>query len=164
VRTRRSTKLLALLAVFIGRPTEGVADVGPFGLGLILGEPSGLSAKLFLDARHALDFALDYSLVDAGLYAHADYLLHFTGGRIRDGGVHRLVPYAGVGGMVGLHDRDKGRGHDRDGALGARIPLGIAWMPTSFPIDVFLEVVPGIFLLPETDPGLDASLGLRYFF
>jgi hypothetical protein len=153
-----------VIAVFFGRPADAVADGGPFGLGIILGEPSGLSAKLFLDARHALDFALDYSLVDSALYIHADYLLHFSGWRVRDGGVHRLVPYVGLGGKVGLRDHDDGRGHDRDGALGARIPLGIAWMPASVPIDVFLELVPGLFLIPETDPDLDASLGLRYFF
>lgn len=162
MRTKHFIGRTALLVALAGTPTSARADGGPFGLGIILGEPSGLSAKLFLDARHALDFALDYSLVDSALYIHADYLLHFSGWRVRDGGVHRLVPYVGLGGKVGVRDH---RGDDdRSGALGARIPLGIAWMPASVPIDVFLEIVPGLFLIPETDPDLDASLGLRYFF
>lgn len=157
-------RLLALVTAWFGLPDTARADGGPFGLGIILGEPSGLSAKLFLDARHALDFALDYSLVDSALYVHADYLLHFSGWRVRDGGVHRLIPYVGLGGKIGVRDHDGDHGHDRDGALGVRIPVGIAWMPASVPIDVFLEIVPGLFLIPETDPDLDASLGLRYFF
>jgi hypothetical protein len=149
--------------VFLGCISQPRAEGGPFGAGIIVGEPTGLSLKYFLDRRHAFDVAIDYSLYDSALYVHADYLLHFSGWLVRGDSTHAFIPYVGIGGKIGVrgHGRDR---DDRSGALGARVPLGIAWIPGRLPIDVFLEVAPGLFLLPETNPDLDASLGLRYFF
>lgn len=167
MRTKLSTPAASALtaALLALSPAPAAADGGPFGAGIILGEPSGLSLKLFLDARHALDAALDFSFVDDTLYVHADYLLHFSGWAVRGGTQHHFIPYVGVGGKIGVHDRG-GKHHDDDasGAIGVRVPLGIAWIPGKAPIDIFLEIVPGLFILPETDPDLDAGLGIRYFF
>lgn len=155
---------LAAGALVLGVPGgDANAEGGPFGAGIILGEPTGLSLKYFLDRRHAFDVAVDYSLYDSALYVHADYLLHFSGWSVRGDSSHQFIPYVGIGGKIGVNGH--GRGHDdRSGALGARVPLGISWIPGALPIDVFLEIAPGLFLLPETNPDLDASLGLRYFF
>ena len=147
-------------------PVAAQAQGGPFGAGIILGEPSGLSVKYFLDGRHAVDGALDYSLFDGALYLHADYLFHFNAYRMRGVSTSQVfLPYVGIGGKIGVHDRD-GRGHDDDasGALGVRIPIGVAWIPAGLPIDIFIEIVPGLFVLAATDPDLDAGVGLRYFF
>lgn len=165
--SRNEWALTAALALAAGLGSAGTAraEGGPFGLGIILGEPSGLSLKLFIDRRHAFDAAIDYSLVDDVLYLHADYLLHFSGWAVRGGTPHQFVPYVGIGGKIAVRDRDRhGHDDDRSGALGVRVPLGIAWLPGRLPIDIFLEIVPGLFILPETDPDLDAGLGLRYFF
>lgn len=153
---------LAAAALVLVAGGAARAEGGPFGAGIILGDPSGLSLKLFLDGRHALDAAVDYSFLDNALYVHADYLLHFDAWVARGASRHLFIPYVGIGGKVGVHEGDK-HGHG-EGGLGVRVPLGVAWMPQAVPIDVFLEVVPGLFLLPATDPDLDASLGLRYFF
>ncbi len=149
---RRVTLIALALA-----PTAAAAQGGPFGLGLILGEPSGLSAKLFLDRRSALDFALDFSFLDDAFYVHADYVLHFSS----LGRGTTVLPYVGIGGKVAVKDNDHDKDHDR---FGVRVPLGIAFMPRSVPIDVFGEIVPGLTLLPETDPDVDAGIGIRYFF
>lgn len=161
-RRRAATILAAGLSV-AGAAGEARAEGGPFGAGIILGEPTGLSLKFFLDRRHAFDVAIDYSLYDSALYVHADYLLHFSGWVVRGGSSHAFIPYVGIGGKIGVNGHDR-KHDDRSGALGARVPLGIAWIPAGLPIDVFLEIAPGLFLLPETNPDLDAGLGLRYFF
>ena len=122
-----------ILAAALLSPALARADGGPFGLGIILGDPSGLSAKLFLDGRHAVDFALDFSFRDDAMYIHADYLLHIKQFTSRKAGNHLFLPYVGVGGKLGIrdnHDDDHhGHDHDNSGSLGVRVPLGIAWVP-----------------------------------
>ena len=48
--------------------------------------------------------------------------------------------------------------------LGVRFPVGIAYLFDGAPVDIFLEVVPTLNLIPETDVDLDAALGARYWF
>jgi hypothetical protein len=148
---------LALLALLAAPPA---ANNRPFGLGVILGEPSGISAKYFLDQRHALDLALDFSAVDDAFYVHGDYVLHLPGVLPSlPGGL--WLAYVGVGGKLKLRERDR---KSDEASLSVRIPLGITWMPRGAPIDVFVELVPGVRVLPSTDPDLDAGLGVRWFF
>lgn len=149
--------VLALLAALASPPTN---VHGPFGVGLILGEPSGVSGKLFLDERHALDLALDFSLRNDAFYVHGDYVLHLPGllAGLSEG---IWLAYVGVGGKLKVRDRKK---DDDDLGVTVRVPLGVAWMPKTVPIDVFLEIVPGMRVLPETDPDFGAGLGVRWFF
>jgi len=152
--------LMSLLAL---TPATALASGGgPFGLGIIIGDPSGLSGKLKLDGTHAIDGALAFSAVDDVLYVHADYLFHAAPLRAQGLSGHRFTPYVGIGGFIGVIDEGK-KDRDTDSAVGARVPLGIAWEPP-IPIDVFLEVVPLMRIVPETDAGLDVGLGVRYFF
>ncbi len=152
-----TVSVLAALAALATPPTK---VHGPFGIGLILGEPSGISGKLFLDKRHALDLALDFSLKNDAFYVHGDYVLHLPGLLASlPGGI--WLAYVGVGGKVKLRERKKSA--DELG-LTVRVPLGVAWMPKTVPIDIFLEVVPGVRVLPETDPDFGAGLGIRWFF
>ena len=48
--------------------------------------------------------------------------------------------------------------------LGARVPVGIAYVTRRSILDVFLEVVPLLDLVPNTDFGLNAAIGIRYRF
>jgi len=157
---RLRSLFVAMAAVFPS--TAGAQRGGPFGLGIILGDPSGLSGKLKLDGTHAIDGALAFSAIDEVLYVHADYLFHGSPLRAQGLSGHRFVPYVGIGGFIGVFDERK-KDRDTDGAIGARVPLGIAWQPP-IAVDVFLEVVPLMRIVPETDAGLDVGLGVRYFF
>ena len=153
---------LLLIAALLAAPVT--ADAGPggrnFGVGLMLGEPSGLSAKLFVDRRHAFDAALSFSFVDDRFHAHGDYLLHFPG-KIQglEGG--QWIPYVGIGGKLRFREDDKDSGHD---GLSARIPLGVVLHPQGMPVDFFVEIVPGMRVLPETDPELGGAIGARFYF
>ncbi len=154
----RSLLFLSILSLFAGGAAHAERP-GDIGLGIILGEPSGLSFKAHLDDRHAFDLALDFSFLDEALHVHGDYLVHFPEWmRGVRGGYWR--PYVGLGAKVRIVDH-KGRSGD---GLSVRIPFGLSWSPKGPPIDVFLEIVPGLKLLPETDPDFDAGLGVRWWF
>ena len=52
----------------------------------------------------------------------------------------------------------------RDVFLGARVPIGLAYIFAEDKLDVFLETVPVMNLFPSTDFDLNAAIGIRYFF
>ena len=123
---------------------------GVFELGLILGEPTGISAKLWLDRDTALDGALSWSLRD---HIHADFLWHDYGLIHSSSG---LVPvYYGIGGRVILGDNTH---------LGARVPVGISWLLGGAPIDLFIELAGIVDIIPDTDFDLNGGIGIRYVF
>src|SRR4051794_31517056 len=55
-----------------GRPT----DKGTLGVGIILGEPTGICAKLYLKDDEAIQVAAGSAFVDGGLQIDADYVFH----------------------------------------------------------------------------------------
>ena len=143
-----------------------IAQERHFGLGVILGEPTGISAKLWVSPVNALDFGLGWSVggdrinyngrYDGGsrVHFHMDYLWHWFDA------IHsseRFPLYTGIGGRI-----NTGAGYDASAAV--RGVFGIAWLPNQVPIDVFLELVPSLQVVPSTGFGIDAGLGARYFF
>lgn len=129
---------------------------GNFGLGVILGEPTGISGKLWISGKSAVDGAAAWSLGNnEALHLHADYLLHnFTLIEVDKG---RLPFYYGIGGRIRFADNG-------DDYIGVRVPLGLAYLFEGAPLDIFLEVVPILDLAPDTDFDLNAAIGIRYFF
>ena len=125
-----------------------------FGLGIILGEPTGVSAKLWTSGDNAFDFAAAWSFKGNGhLLLQADYVWH----------IFRLIPvssgklpfYVGVGGRVVL---------DNDPLIGVRVPLGLDYMFSNAPVDIFVELVPILDLAPSTDFDFGGGIGARYWF
>lgn len=172
----RTTALLLLLGSF---PTLATAKdavtqapgAKNFGLGIVLGEPTGISAKLWTTPVNAFDFGLAFSFNDYAL-VFADYLFHFPGSLGRTSPfVTQLTPYVGIGAVLAFaNDRDfekdrKFFGRSRDTlGLGVRVPLGIEWMAPSAPLGVFIELVPGISLVPSTSGFIEGGIGVRYYF
>ena len=48
--------------------------------------------------------------------------------------------------------------------VGIRIPVGAAYVFESIPLDIFLEVVPIVELIPAVAPSLGGGIGIRYYF
>ena len=158
-----SAMVLAIM-IILSKPIEA-QDRG-FGLGVILGEPTGISAKLWTSKENAFDFGLGWSVggdritykgnYDGGsrVHFHMDYLWH-SFNAIRSS--ERFPLYYGIGGQF-----NSGAGYDA--SFGVRGVFGIAWFPHSTPIDVFIEIVPVFQVTPSAGLGFDAGLGARYFF
>jgi hypothetical protein len=143
-----------------------IAQDHGFGLGLILGEPTGLSAKLWTSKINAFDFGLGVGVggdrikyqgyYDNGsrVHFHMDYLWHSFNAITS---TERFPLYYGLGARF-----NSGGGYEE--SIGIRGVFGIAWFPHSTPIDIFLELVPVLQITSATGLGIDAGLGIRYFF
>ncbi len=158
---------LALLLSSTAPASAGPTAGGDIGIGIALGDPTGLSAKVWLDRSHALDFAASWSFEDDRLALYGDYLFHFWGA-LGPRAKHRafdLPVYAGIGAKLSLGGKGTGHFKDHDSAgLGMRVPLGVTMVFTEAPFDIFLEIAPGILLAPKTAFDLDAALGTRFYF
>ena len=139
-------------------------DVDSFSAGVIVGEPTGLSTKLWLTDISALDIALAWSFTDNGaFYSNADYLTHFFD--VFDIVPDRLPLYAGIGGSLRVRSQTAEQG-DPDSPLriAVRVPLGISFLPVELPLDLFVELAPHLKIFPETDFGMAGGIGVRYRF
>lgn len=147
-------KIILISATFILLTNFTYSQSRGFGLGIVLGEPTGLSAKLWTTSSNAFDFAAAWSFKgDGHLLLQADYVWHsFDLIRVSSG---RLPLYYGIGGRVILAD---------DPLLGIRIPLGLNYQFDSAPIDIFAEIVPILDLVPSTDFDLGGGIGVRFWF
>lgn len=172
---------LAVLVASTGaaRATE-VGTRRKFGLGLSLGEPTGVTGKYWLSERNALDFGLGFGSYygfrgrdcwtdaagrnhcDAFRYGDssvwADYLWQFNLTR----GQLTLDFHAGIGGRAWLWNAGAG-----DGGLGLSVrgPIGLDFMFAGAPfLEVFVEIIPSIYFFRYGGFGFDAALGVRFYF
>ncbi|QQS36322.1 MAG: hypothetical protein IPM56_19115 [Ignavibacteriales bacterium] len=151
---KRIALLIALLITSFIFETK--AQEKGFGLGIILGEPTGISGKAWTSSLNAVDFALGYSFSpkNSRIHLHVDYLFHSM--RPFDSSEKFLLYY-------GPGVRIKSRQND-DSILGIRGVIGLAWIPRNAPVDIFLEVVPILNIIPGTSFNMNAGLGARFYF
>lgn len=148
-----------------------------FGLGLELGQPTGLTGKYFLNDSNALDFGLGYIYHsywygDDGLHFYLDYLWHPA--TLVSAQPFELPFFIGVGGRYWDFDYCVNRDCTYGGsALGVRIPLGVALDFNNIPLDIALNLVPTIDFVrgdyydryrDRTHFGIDVSFAIRYWF
>ena len=127
-----------------------------FGLGVILGEPTGVSAKNWITNTTAIDAAIAWSFVDQGaLHIHADYLFN-NFELIKLDSKAKIPVYYGAGIRIKFGENDT--------QLALRIPVGIDYLFGDAPVDIFLEVVPMLEIIPETKFQFNAAIGARYYF
>jgi hypothetical protein len=163
---RRSWQAIITLSLFVFVQGSAAQERG-FGLGVILGEPTGFSAKLWTSPVNAFDFGLGYSIggdrigksngnYDGGsrVHFHADYLWHSFEAIRSD---VRLPIYYGVGGRF-----NSGAGYTNSHAI--RGVFGVAWLPSQAPFDLFVELVPSLQITSPAGFGMEAGVGARYYF
>jgi hypothetical protein len=147
---------LVLGIVLAARATPARAD---FGLGLFLGDPTGLDVKIGLGNRSGLDLVLGFDTYrdGRGSYGHLTYLVT----PLVAHGSSVLVPIRlGIGGAV------YGTRNDLDFAV--RAPFELALRLRSAPLEFYGEIALAFTLF---DPGdndlridLQGGLGFRVFF
>jgi hypothetical protein len=177
--------LLAGLVVASASSPAQATEVGgsrDFGLGVAVGTATSLVGKYYLDPGSALDFGVAFwryrrgcwtdrrgvvfcdgyrdSYRHGGFGLHADYLWQSTIGRRRA----KLDWHIGVGGRYWSLDDDY---YYRDArtALAARMPIGLdlTFARPSF-LEVYVEAVPSLVVVPEVDLNVEAFLGVRLYF
>jgi len=154
--------ILAIPAVLVSSNLALAQERG-VGLGVILGEPTGLSFKGWITKTSALDAGLAWSFgrYDA-LHVHWDYLFHaFNVFPVQEG---KLPMYFGIGGRFKFGDESDTHSHHDENRVGIRIPLGLDYLFEKVPVDIFLELVPILDLAPASEFNFNAGLGARFFF
>lgn len=153
---RAALFIIAVLFLISGAGNGNTKDIG---LGIIAGEPTGLSVKKWVDGRSAFDGALAWSFVDgASFQMHIDYLRHRYDMTERTN--DQLPFYYGVGGRIALAENGKKGGDDR---IGVRIPIGLAYMFRDEPVDIFIELAPILDIAPKTEFNLNGAVGVRLY-
>ncbi len=147
---------MVLIAVLIPVSSAASEHRSSFGAGIILGEPTGVSMKLWTGGSTAVQGAVAWSFTEhTNLHLHADYIWHrWNVIKVEKGS---LPLYFGVGGRLRLRD-------EVDDTLGVRFPVGLAYEFADAPFDLFLELVPVLDLTPSSEFDLNAALGGRYYF
>ncbi len=144
------------LAMFIMVASGGMlqAQDKGFGLGIILGEPTGISGKQWMSPTTAIDGAAAWNFGSGGyLHIHADYLFHnYDILKVKEG---RLPLYFGIGGRIGFSSKT---------VVGLRGVVGVAYQFSGAPIDAFLELAPLMDLVPGTSFHMQGGIGARFFF
>jgi len=155
----------ALVSMVGASPASAEDEKGALGVGLILGEPTGISAKLYLSDDTAVDAAAGGAFIGGGVQAHADFLWHPWVLTNEDTFV--MPAYFGLGARVLDHDRS---GADDDFHMGVRLVGGILFDFRTVPLDVFVELaIVGEWASADDDhggfgPAINLGLGGRYYF
>ncbi len=127
---------------------------GRLGLGVVIGEPSGITGKYWLNQRAAFAGATAWSFRgNTTIHMHLDYARHnFEAITVNKGS---LAFFYGLGGRILIGDTDR---------IGVRIPFGLSYNFENDPLEIFLELAPILDLTPGTEFTGNSGLGLRYYF
>lgn len=168
--THSATMRILLMTALLSLSSLMRAQSSGFGLGIILGEPTGISMKGWIGSTKAIDGAVAWDFNGSYLHLHADYLfhnmdlIHVAKGKLPlyYGPGLRLESWTGEG-----HWNHRGHWDDVEGTrtdLAIRFPVGLDYLPAATPLDVFLEVVPTLVLSPASWVEFDGGIGVRYWF
>jgi len=136
------------------------------GVGLYVGLPIGITGKYWLENDKALDLNIS-GLVRDYFNISMDQVWHFPGyfGRSSEF-VGSLSPYVGVGGGLYTWSDSKGpppfKRRRNTTSVHARFPVGAEWLPHPA-WGVFVELVPGIAVLPAIRVVPELGIGLRVY-
>jgi len=147
-----------------------------FGLGLELGEPTGLNGKYFLSDKAALDFGLgviySHYYYGDGVHLYGDFLYHPVS--LVSAEAFELPLYIGGGlRFWNFNYCDMNLCDYHGSALGIRIPVGISFDFNNTPLDIFIQLTPVIDFVygdyydryrDRSHIGIDLSVGIRFWF
>ncbi|MEO5968976.1 MAG: hypothetical protein ABIQ95_03540 [Bdellovibrionia bacterium] len=164
---------MTFLALVCAVPAQAAANRlsdGSKAIGLILGNPSGVTGKMWLEDSHAVDMGLSFSS-DSFILVYADYLLHFPGlFGSSSTFTENLKPYLGLGAELSFA-RDSNRIGSRyltaggsSMGIGVRIPIGAEWMVPDAPFGIFLEIAPVFGIAPTSYSVVESGVGVRWYF
>jgi hypothetical protein len=152
--SRRRVLCLVFSAVLAsGNAMAFEAEEG-FGVGFVLGIPSGISASLPLGEKNAINGIAGYALNrGANFNLLADYVWIENDVLPVESG--RVGFYYGPGAFTEI---------SRETTAGIHVVAGVDYRFQETPLQIFLQIAPGINVIPDTKIALSGGWGLRYYF
>lgn len=151
--------LFSIIALTILSSSTRAADFnhGRFGIGIVLGKPTGLSAKYWFTQRSAVDATLGWDFSLNWLEVQTAYLYHFP---ISGASAGSLAAYAGAGCDLLAYSAS---GSEEGGVvLALRIPVGLEYIYKL--ISFYAEVDPLAELYPSPYFAFGGGIGFRLYF
>ncbi len=147
--------IIFIFILIVSASLKSFSQDNGFGVGILVGEPTGISMKGWLTKKTAFDVGVAWSFIkETSFHIHADYLMHsFNVFETEE----NIPLYYGIGGRIKIGEHDKSR-------LGFRMVGGIEYLFRDAPFDLFLEVAPILDLVPKTELTFNGGFGARYFF
>ena len=157
---KRIKLVIGIFILFTILSTPAWCQEKDTGIGIILGEPTGFSGKIWWNEDMAFDGGVAWSFTgDPHLHIHGDVLWHnwnvLKDTFEVDDSSGSLPLYYGIGGILKVGD---------DAKLGMRFVLGTAYIFENAPFDIFFEIAPIMDVAPETELRLNAAVGSRFWF
>ncbi len=134
---------------------------GDQGYGLMLGNPSGLSAKMWINETVALDGAVgvarsEFDIHTTLLFHKFDWTSPSFPVSMQDADKRNELPiYFGFGPRL-LFEEEK--------EFGLRFPVGLSYLPQNNPWEFFFELAPVLRITEEVGFNGDFAIGARYYF
>lgn len=150
---RQKIKLTLVFSILLSVCSVGVMaqDKNETGIGILLGEPSGINGQFFWSKRSAVDVTAAWSFKDwlfvAADYQRYDYLMNLP---------REWKWTYGFGGYLTLPESE-------DGTFGFRLPVGLRYHFPHSDIATWAEIAPALELIPDTSPQLQLGIGLTYW-
>ncbi len=157
------SKIFVVMILTLGVSIAQAQRRGDQGVGVMIGNPTGFSYKMWLDETIAIDSAAG---IDKGEFdLHATFLVHNfqtakrwaqTSSVFRSLNEDGDLPwYFGAGPRLLFEDKSE---------FGVRFPLGFSFLPHNSPWETFAEVAPVLRFTPDLGFDGDFALGVRYYF
>ncbi len=133
---------------------------GPFGLGVALGAPTGLTGKVWLGDTMGVQFTVGGNLgtfKDVG--ASVDWVFEFRPVNV-EGNEYSLPFHIGPGIKTDMNFQLPGGFL----LLGPRIVAGVTVLVPTLPIDFHMEVAPTFYLMEQVGWNMEGQIGCRYYY
>ena len=140
----------------------GLLSSQRLGVGVIVGSPTGLSLKYLLSQRSAFSAHAGWSFIgEKGVHITGDYqhLFPMIIKSAEGTSMSDVTPYIAAGGRFRFKEKED---DETEFHLGIRIGGGAEYSIDRF--GIFLELLPVVDLLPETDFDLEGGLGFLFYF
>jgi hypothetical protein len=165
----RPLLLLAVLLLSTSTSAHRAHCAENTGIGVIIGDPTGLTLRHYQSDERTWDGTLSFDWDQyVEVTANPSWLFPEAFSK-RDRFLRDLTPYLGIGGALVFYGeeglrrwRRENEDNTQDVSLGIRVPIGIEWKMQEAPLSLFLELAPGIGLVPGTFTFLEGGVGIRY--
>ena len=151
--------LTSLLAMLLAGPAHalGFADSPQgLGLGVVGGSITGIGVAYRPGPKATLGGAVGWNLRDTALNVQGDYRHEMFDIPIEEAAGVMLQVGLGGGAFADLYDSYS--------QLGVYVPVGFVLLPGDRPFDLFLDIAPGMALLPATKFVGRGTAGVRLYF